>query len=46
MHQGKERLIVVLEMLIEEDGADNVARSTAEDESRVKGLSWCEKKDI
>lgn len=39
MHQGKEHLIVILETLIEEDGADNVAGSTGEDESRVKGLS-------
>lgn len=37
-------LIVVVETFIEEDGADHVAGSTGQGESRVKGLSWCEEK--
>lgn len=37
-------LIVVVETFIEEDGADHVAGSTGQGESRVKGLSWREEK--
>lgn len=33
---------MVVEVLVKEDGADNVAGSTREDEGRVRGLSWLE----
>ena len=39
IHQREKCLIVVVETVIEEDGADHIAGSTGEDEGRVKGLS-------